>query len=76
MSVAVSLLLVGIDAEVPDPHLFDALTKTLLQINFSAVVMEGMPAFLLFPPPGLFYNSLMRSHDSHPCGWREACQTD
>jgi CPA1 family monovalent cation:H+ antiporter len=48
MSVVVSLVLVGIDAAVPGEHLFDALTKALLQIDFSAVVMQGMLAFLLF----------------------------
>ena len=48
MSVVVSLILVGIDAAVPDRHLFDALTSALLQIDFSAVVMQGMLAFLLF----------------------------
>ena len=48
MSVVVSLILVGIDAAVPDKHLFDALTSALLQIDFSAVVMQGMLAFLLF----------------------------
>ena len=48
MSVVVSLILVGIDAAVPERHLFDALTSALLQIDFSAVVMQGMLAFLLF----------------------------
>lgn len=48
MSVCVSLLLVGVDAMVPDRHIFDALTKPLQQIDFSAVVMNGMLAFLLF----------------------------
>lgn len=48
LSVVVSLILVGVDAAVPDKHLFDALTSALLQIDFSAVVMQGMLAFLLF----------------------------
>lgn len=48
MSVAASLILVIIDAAVPERHLFDALTNALLQIDFSAVVMDGMLAFLLF----------------------------
>ena len=48
MSVLASLILVAIDAVVPDRHLFDALTKALLQIDFSEVVMQGMLAFLLF----------------------------
>lgn len=48
MSVAVSLILVGIDAAVPNKKLFDALSRMLLQIDFSAVVMQGMLAFLLF----------------------------
>ncbi|MDW5317468.1 sodium:proton antiporter [Rhizobium sp. PL01] len=48
MSVAASLILVAIDATVPERHLFDALTSALLQIDFSAVVMDGMLAFLLF----------------------------
>ena len=48
MSVTASLILVGIDAAVPERHLFDALTNALAQIDFSAVVMDGMLAFLLF----------------------------
>ncbi|CAN7639804.1 cation:proton antiporter [Neorhizobium sp. LjRoot104] len=48
MSVAVSLILVAIDAAVPERHLFDPLTSALLQIDFNAVVMQGMLAFLLF----------------------------
>lgn len=48
MSVAASLILVTIDAAVPDRHLFDPLTSALSQIDFNAVVMEGMLAFLLF----------------------------
>ena len=48
MSVAASLILVGIDAILPEQHLFEPLTKTLLQIDFTSVVMNGMLAFLLF----------------------------
>lgn len=48
MSVAASLILVAIDALVPDRHLFEPLTTALLQIDFTAVVMNGMLAFLLF----------------------------
>lgn len=48
MSVAASLILVGIDAILPQQHLFDPVTKTLLQIDFTSVVMNGMLAFLLF----------------------------
>lgn len=48
MSVAASLILVAIDALLPNQHLFEPLTKTLLQIDFTSVVMNGMLAFLLF----------------------------
>lgn len=48
MSVAASLCLVAIDSMVPDRHLFAPLTNSLLQIDFTAVVMNGMLAFLLF----------------------------
>jgi len=48
MSVTASLILVAIEAWVPEKHLFDALTNTLIQIDFSALVMNGMLAFLLF----------------------------
>jgi monovalent cation:H+ antiporter, CPA1 family len=48
LSASASLILVGIDAAVPERHLFDGLTDALLQIDFSAVVMNGMLAFLLF----------------------------
>ncbi len=48
MSVMVSLILVAIDVAVPDQHLFEPLTRTLLQIDFTALVMDGMLAFLLF----------------------------
>ncbi|MBM0206954.1 sodium:proton antiporter [Micromonospora sp. STR1s_5] len=48
MSVAASLVLVAVDLAFPERHLFEALTGTLLQIDFSKVVMNGMLAFLLF----------------------------
>ena len=48
MSVVVSIILVGLDIVFPGYHLFDALTTALLQIDFTAVVMNGMLAFLLF----------------------------
>ena len=48
MSVVASLVLVTVDFAFPGQHLYDPLTKALLQIDFSAVVMNGMLAFLLF----------------------------
>ena len=48
MSVVSSLILVAIDFAVPEQHLFDPLTSALEQIDFRAVVMDGMLAFLLF----------------------------
>jgi CPA1 family monovalent cation:H+ antiporter len=48
MSVVTSLVLVTIDFVVPEKHLFEPLTQALLQIDFTAVVMDGMLAFLLF----------------------------
>ncbi|MCB1465775.1 MAG: sodium:proton antiporter, partial [Rhizobiaceae bacterium] len=48
MSVAASLIMVGIDVMMPHRHLFEPLTNALLQIDFNAVVMNGMLAFLLF----------------------------
>ncbi len=48
MSVASSLILVAVDFAVPQQHLFDPLTRALEQIDFRAVVMDGMLAFLLF----------------------------
>lgn len=48
MSVGVSLILVGVDAAFPQRHLFDALSHALEQIDFTALVMNGMLAFLLF----------------------------
>ena len=48
MSVGASLILVAIDVLYPSQHLFDPLTRALLHIDFTAVVMDGMLAFLLF----------------------------
>jgi len=48
ISIAVSIVLVGIDLAFPRQHLFESLTGTLFQIDFSQVVMNGMLAFLLF----------------------------
>ena len=48
MSVVASMILVAVDLAVPDRHLFGPLTKALQQIDFRAVVMDGMLAFLLF----------------------------
>jgi CPA1 family monovalent cation:H+ antiporter len=48
MSVAASLVLVAVDVVLPGAHLYDPLTAALLQIDFSAVVMSGMLAFLVF----------------------------
>ena len=48
MSVVTSLILVLVDVAFPEQHLFAPLTAALLQIDFSAVVMNGMLAFLLF----------------------------
>lgn len=48
MSVMTSLVLVIIDVILPEKHLFEPLTRALLQIDFTAVVMDGMLAFLLF----------------------------
>ncbi|MGY8527457.1 cation:proton antiporter [Paracidovorax citrulli] len=48
MSVVASLILVLIDAIFPAQHLYSVLNQTLLQFDFSAIVMDGMLAFLLF----------------------------
>jgi CPA1 family monovalent cation:H+ antiporter len=48
MSVVASIVLVVVDVAFPGKHLYDPLTTALLQIDFSAVVMNGMLAFLLF----------------------------
>jgi monovalent cation:H+ antiporter, CPA1 family len=48
MSVAASVVMVSIDVAFPQRHVFESLTGTLRQIDFSRVVMEGMLGFLLF----------------------------
>jgi CPA1 family monovalent cation:H+ antiporter len=48
MSVAASVVMVAADIMFPQHHLFESLTSTLRQIDFSHVVMDGMLAFLLF----------------------------
>jgi CPA1 family monovalent cation:H+ antiporter len=48
MSIVSSLILVAVDYALPEQHLFDPLTSALQQIDFHAVVMDGMLAFLLF----------------------------
>lgn len=48
MSVAASGVMVAVDVAFPSRHLFESLTGTLRQIDFTMVVMDGMLAFLLF----------------------------
>ena len=48
MSVTASLVLVLADVVFPERHLYEDLTGALRQIDFTAVVMNGMLAFLLF----------------------------
>ena len=48
MGLAASLLLIGAGNLFPDLPFYRDLTKTLQQINFTDVVMNGMLAFLLF----------------------------
>ncbi|WP_237480737.1 cation:proton antiporter [Lichenibacterium dinghuense] len=48
MGVAASLVLVAVDAVVPGHRASGALGRVLHQIDFSAVVMDGMLAFLIF----------------------------
>jgi CPA1 family monovalent cation:H+ antiporter len=48
MSMATSLLLVGVDAIIPGLKLLDQLSQGLQQIDFAEVVVNGMLAFLLF----------------------------
>ncbi|TXN33540.1 sodium:proton antiporter [Methylobacterium sp. WL19] len=48
MGLVASLLLVLLDVAFPEQHLYEALTGALRQIDFTAVVMNGMLAFLLF----------------------------
>lgn len=48
MGVVASLVLVALDAVLPDHRASATLGKVLGQIDFSAVVMDGMLAFLIF----------------------------
>lgn len=48
ISVAASGVMVAIDLAFPAQHLFESLTGTLRQIDFTTVVLDGMLAFLLF----------------------------
>ena len=48
MGVAASLVVVGLDAMVPGHRASAELGRLLAQIDFSAVVMNGMLAFLIF----------------------------
>jgi CPA1 family monovalent cation:H+ antiporter len=48
MALATSLVLVGIDALLPNEGAYRALAQALREIDFPAVVMNGMLAFLLF----------------------------
>src|SRR5947209_20168355 len=44
MSLAVSLILVGIDLAFPQHHVFEPITAALVQIDFSQVVTNGILA--------------------------------
>lgn len=48
MGLLSSLILVGVEALFPDELLYEELVRTLRQIDFTEVVMDGMLAFLLF----------------------------
>ena len=48
MGVVASLVLVGLDVVLPSHRASATLGKVLGQVNFSAVVMDGMLAFLIF----------------------------
>jgi CPA1 family monovalent cation:H+ antiporter len=48
MSVAASVVMVAADIVFPQAHLFEGLTGTLREIDFSHVLMDGMLGFLLF----------------------------
>lgn len=48
MGLLASLLLVLFELAVPEEQLYEALAAALRQIDFTATVMEGMLAFLLF----------------------------
>jgi CPA1 family monovalent cation:H+ antiporter len=48
MGLVASLLLVALEAAHPNEQLYEQLTQALKQIDFTAVVMNGMLSFLLF----------------------------
>ena len=48
MGLAASLLLVCVELAFPDRQLHEALTGILRQVDFSAALLDGMLAFLLF----------------------------
>lgn len=48
MGLGASLLLILLELAVPEERLYDDLVQALRQIDFTAVVMNGMLAFLLF----------------------------
>lgn len=48
MGLMASLLLIVVDLAFPAQHLYGDMTNTLRQIDFTALVMDGMLAFLLF----------------------------
>ncbi len=48
MGLMASVLLILVDLAFPAQHLYGELTQTLRQIDFTALVMDGMLAFLLF----------------------------
>nr|WP_272876787.1 sodium:proton antiporter [Neoroseomonas terrae] len=48
MGLMASVLLILVDLAFPAQHLYGDLTRTLRRIDFTALVMDGMLAFLLF----------------------------
>lgn len=48
MSVATSLVLIGLDGLFPGFRLLDQLSAGMQQIDFAEIVVNGMLAFLLF----------------------------
>ncbi|RZA30862.1 MAG: sodium:proton antiporter [Proteobacteria bacterium] len=48
MGLGASLLLILLELAVPEEQLYEDLARALRQIDFTAVVMDGMLAFLLF----------------------------
>ncbi len=48
MALVASLVLIGIEAALPDIVLYESLTAALRQIDFRETVLNGMLAFLLF----------------------------